>query len=263
MSPYSSKKRFSHGLFLVVSGLLFSVVAAGCSLGDADTDGNVFYQIDQNFREVYRFLGGEKYMGPAITEPFTQNDVAYQYFKSGLLYWDWKREDSRYWHLAPLGLKLGVEQPPVEPPAGPDTLYIGGHIVHPTFVPRYQQLGGEAVVGRPVTEARYEDNGNLRQYFSNLGFEVGPGQGPDDVRYLPYGEWSCDANCRSQPQLAAPNLNFTDEGIAAPPQRVELPGRLSMEPWHKFDQLGPQETQEIGVTVFAESKPLELSLIHI
>jgi hypothetical protein len=73
----------------------------------------------------------------------------------------------------------------------------------------FDQLGGEAVVGKPLGEAR--PNGEMKrieQYFENLGFyrpEDNPGAPP---ALLAYGAWKCDAACRQ----AAP----TDSVILLP-----------------------------------------------
>ena len=90
--------------------------------------------------------------------------------------------------LAPLGLSLGLAEPPAAPPADPAARYFPqtGHSIYTGFLEAYGRLGGEAVVGAPISEARFEE-GLIYQYFENLGFYREEAAPPSEVHLLALG----------------------------------------------------------------------------
>ncbi|MCB8943192.1 MAG: hypothetical protein H6658_05510 [Ardenticatenaceae bacterium] len=61
--------------------------------------------------------------------------------------------------------------------------------VDEVFAPHFAALGGERVLGEPISEAfPLEDEGLTVQYFQNLRLEYETGQ-PQSVRVSPLGEW--------------------------------------------------------------------------
>ena len=61
--------------------------------------------------------------------------------------------------------------------------------VDAVFVPYYEALGGERVLGEPLSEAfLVENEGLMVQYFHNLRLEYATGE-PQAVRVSPLGEW--------------------------------------------------------------------------
>jgi hypothetical protein len=47
--------------------------------------------------------------------------------------------------LAPLGVEMGVIEPPVKPPEQAGFAYDGGHVIAPEFLPLYEKLGAYIV----------------------------------------------------------------------------------------------------------------------
>jgi hypothetical protein len=87
----------------------------------------------------------------------------------------------------------------VAPPNDPSQLYRSGHIIPPEFAGRYLQMGDEAVLGPPLTEARY--NPELRrteQFFAGIGFFRRDGDPPDAIQMMAYGAAACPT-CRRVP----------------------------------------------------------------
>ena len=74
--------------------------------------------VDPMFREDYEMLGGADILGPAISPPFEMNNVHYQYTAAALLERDPNAgQNNRVFHLAALGLDMGIAEPPIpEPP---------------------------------------------------------------------------------------------------------------------------------------------------
>ena len=61
--------------------------------------------------------------------------------------------------------------------------------VDEVFAPHFAALGGERVLGEPISEAfPLEDEGLTVQYFQNLRLEYETGQ-PQSVRVSPLGTW--------------------------------------------------------------------------
>ena len=154
--------------------------------------------IDPVFREDFDKLGGEEILGPAISPSFEKSNVRYQYTAAALMVRDPNAPKNRVFHLAALGLDMGIAEPPIPPPANPDGRYVEGHVVHSAFLPLYDRLEGLRYVGRPLTELHYNPNSRrYEQYFENLGMYWLESEGPDYVRLLNYGVWKCNASCRS------------------------------------------------------------------
>ena len=95
--------------------------------------------------------------------------------------------DSRV-SLSPLGLTLGLAEPPVSQPPDPAARYFArtGHTVYTGFLEAYGRLGGEGVVGAPISEVRFEE-GMIYQYFANLGLYREQGAPPSEVELIAFG----------------------------------------------------------------------------
>ena len=154
--------------------------------------------VDPMFREDYEMLGGAEILGLAISPPFEMNNVHYQYTAAALLKRDANTGQNNVFHLAALGLDMGIAEPPIPEPPDPDGRYVDGHVIQSAFLPLYDRLQGERYVGKPLTEARNNrEKQRTEQYFENLGMYWLESEGPEQVRLLHYGAWKCDAICRS------------------------------------------------------------------
>lgn len=158
------------------------------------------YQVDPLFEEYYNRLGGRETLGPPITPLFWQDHLQLQYTEAGLMAFDPLAIPNYY--LISLGLDLGYSDSIVENLGQPPGQYVGGHIIYGAFLPLYQDLGGEAVVGPPLTELRQNPEKNrLEQHFGSLGFYQRMNDPNSKVFLLAYGVYACDFSC----QYSAPD----------------------------------------------------------
>jgi hypothetical protein len=172
---------------LIVIAALFS----GCNVETTSNAASPIYQdgVDLRFREFYDWLGGEKILGPVISEKFYDEGREYQYTDAALLLYVPDNLDSQRYQLAPLGFEIGIAELPMAPDSP------GGHEIYPSFINLYNQLGGIRYVGYPITDARYNaDKGRIEQFFKNVGF-YHLESSSDDVRLLHYGAWKCGRHC--------------------------------------------------------------------
>lgn len=162
------------------------------------------YLVDTIFRDYYASLGGLDTLGPALTPLQTSGGLNIQYVQSALLVYDAQAVQAERYRLAPLGIVFGIAEPAVPNPGVPDSRYVNGHVIYADFLSLYEQMGGERVAGRPLTEARYNpDKARVEQYFENLGFYRLEDDPSGEVRLLAYGAFACDVRCRYQPPAAS------------------------------------------------------------
>jgi hypothetical protein len=186
-------------LFLIFSILILSISA--CEGESAGLQTFVGYdQVDPLFREFYEHLGGEGFLGPSISPAFDANGVKYQYTSASLMVYDPQASASRRFHLAPLGIDLGVYEPAVPPPSQPGSRYIEGHIIYDGFIEFYDKAGGARFLGSPITEVHLNpETRRYEQHFENVGLYRIEGEDPGIVHALDYGAWKCSASCRPVP----------------------------------------------------------------
>lgn len=185
--------------------LLLVALLTACSLGKATQEPlpEGAYPVDALFRPLYERLGGEAVLGAAITPLFEHQEVFYQYTVNGLMMFDRLADEGDRFRLAPLGRDLGIYELP-STHTQPGAVVVNGYRIFDAFVPLYRQMGGDAVVGKPLTEAHKNNEKNrYEQYFENAGFYWIEGDEPDAVRLLAYGAWKCDRSCRHAPPQSA------------------------------------------------------------
>jgi hypothetical protein len=189
--------------YLIVLWLVaISLITAACGDSAISVSGVLPPQsydgIDPVFREDFEMLGGEEILGPAISPSFERNNVRYQYTAAALMVRDLNAAQNDVFHLAALGLDMGVAKPPIAEPPDPDGRYVDGHVINSAFLPLYDRLQGKRYVGKPLTELHYnQEKLRYEQYFENLGMYYLESEGPEQVRLLNYGAWKCNASCRS------------------------------------------------------------------
>lgn len=143
-------------------------------------------------------------LGPAISPLIESGRIQSQYVEAALLTFDPSGREGAEFRFAPLGVKLGISEPPIPEPDSADMVYINGHIVFPEFLQFYLQMGGVDVVGRPLTEAHHNPEKNrIEQYFENLGFYRFAFDPPGTVRLMAYGAYVCDFACKYSPSSAS------------------------------------------------------------
>ncbi len=186
------------------------------------------------FREFYENHGGKPLLGIAISPLFTNNGVEYQYTAKVLMAYNPAAERSRQFYFAPIGVELGVAEPPSDPGAP------GGHKIHQGFIGTYERLGGTRLAGVPLTDVRYnQERGGVDQYFENLGMYQLESD-PNTVYLINYGAWMCASVCNfnsdpvgnvmasvvNQPFVATTRLDPTFTGKPLTDQYVASDGRV-------------------------------------
>ncbi|HLE53430.1 MAG TPA: hypothetical protein VI755_15295, partial [Anaerolineales bacterium] len=194
--------------------ILLSVITAACNLPTRQKTASQVtqppsnrlveaYPVDSLFSEFYAFLGGESTLGPAISPLIESGNLRFQYTEAGMMEYDPLTTVSKRFRLAPLGIMLGVAEPPVPDPGKPEKRYLNGHVIYEAFEPIYERLGGARFVGRPLTEAHHNpEKRRIEQYFENLGFYQLEDDQTGKVYLLAYGAFVCDQQCRYQPPSA-------------------------------------------------------------
>ena len=159
---------------------------------------NDTFEVNPLFSDFYQYLGGMETLGPAITPLQDSGYVKIQYLSSALMVYDSQAVEGEGYRLESLGLFLGVAEPTVQN-FDPSDVVVNGHIINPKFLSKYEELGGELIVGRPITEARYNlDYDRYEQYFENLGFFIKTDDLDEQVHLMAYGAFICDHQCRFQ-----------------------------------------------------------------
>ncbi|MBL6983607.1 MAG: hypothetical protein ISR58_20690 [Anaerolineales bacterium] len=224
-------------LLLVVLGSITAcqpttTIADNSELGIGGSDSG---SVSPRFREFYETHGGKKLLGIAISPLFTNNVIEYQYTSKVLMAYNLSAERSRQFYFAPIGVELGVAEPPTDPGAP------GGHKIYQGFIGAYERLGGSRLTGLPLTEVRYnEERGGVEQYFENLGMYQLESE-PNTVYLINYGAWMCASVCDfnsdarsnvmessvvNQPFVATTRLNPTFTGKPLTEQYVATDGRV-------------------------------------
>jgi hypothetical protein len=218
--------------FLILTLAFFlSVVLVSCNLQvpapEPSPTPKTTFAVGALFAKFYNILGGREVLGDPISPVFEEDGLTYQYTIASLMVYDPSAPANRRFLLAPLGLEMeGIAQPPVPTPTTPGSRYVGGHTIYPEFIPLYDTLGGESVVGEPLTEVRYNAERNrVEQYFKNLGFYL-PGDNLEgSVRLLAYGVWDCGIRDDRCPLTFPPLNSIIDVPKAqpeiAPPEEQE------------------------------------------
>jgi len=188
--------------FLIVL-LLVAYLGSACTKAPTPTPIAEFagqFQVDPVFRAFYDYNGGQDRLGKAISPPRKEGSVTVQFLETAKLVFDQNAPAERKFHLAPLGLEMGIQEPDTPRPASPELHYLNGHTISPDFYPSYEKLGAK-LVGQPLTEEKYNFIRKRReQYFENLGFYRI--EGDTQVRLLAYGAWVCGKKCAEGPSLS-------------------------------------------------------------
>ncbi len=158
------------------------------------------YPVDPLFSDLYERYGGIARLGPAISPVFESKGVIYQYVDRALMEYNPGAPRDQRLRLAPIGRDMGVYELPGSIDSASGALIVEGYPVDNKFASLYQELGGLAMVGKPLTTAHQNiEKNRTEQFFENLGFYWMEGAPADAVGLLSYGAWKCDAHCRHAP----------------------------------------------------------------
>ncbi|MBE0408756.1 MAG: hypothetical protein IBX69_03380 [Anaerolineales bacterium] len=183
------------------------------------------YEVHPLFIEFYEILGGEKLLGPAITPLFQSGEQMVQFVRAGLMEYEPGAVKSDRYRLAPLGLEIGIKEPPKAEPEIPGTRFIAGQVIYHEFLRLYEELGGARIVGSPLTGIRHNtEMDRIEQYFENLGFFRMDLDDPGAVQLLYYGTFACDQNCRAK----SPQANILSPEAQLPEPFASSVARLGI-----------------------------------
>jgi hypothetical protein len=158
------------------------------------------YPVDPLFRDLYASYGEITRLGPAISPVFEKDGVIYQYVDRALMMFNPDAPRDQRLRLAPLGRDMGVYELPASVDISAGGLVVEGYPVYEKFTSLFQELGGLAAVGKPLSGVHKNvEKNRYEQFFENLGFYWVEGDPPDAVGLLSYGAWKCDVYCRHAP----------------------------------------------------------------
>jgi hypothetical protein len=215
-------------------------------------------EVDPRFREFYDTLGGADVFGVAISPKFNRDGLEYQYTAAALMVYNPMAERSQQLYLAPIGIELGIAEFPVNAELQNE------HPIYPGFRDMYNVLGGEAVVGLPLTNIRYNaEKGCIEQYFENLGFFHDDSAPDREVRLLHYGAWMCATSCGydspASSQVNLPSVVETPFAEATSRLNPHFSGRPLTEPYTAPDGQVEQIFENVVVVADA-NKPGGIAL---
>ena len=205
MLAKSLRNLFTLGILLPVL-----LILAGCATTEATPPPEPgTYTVDTVFREFYTSLGGRDTLGPAITALFNYRNQQCQYVQNAMMCFDPLAQGIARFNLFPLGDMLGINEEPDITASG--NLVVDGYPIYEEFEETYHRLYGPLYVGKPLSQPRFNANGNrIEQYFQNVGFYRNINDQPGAVHLLSYGVFACSADCRfSPPQSAIVAANLT------------------------------------------------------
>jgi hypothetical protein len=139
------------------------------------------------FEEFWSRGGGLTTYGPPISPPRRVRGDLHQTFLAVELVSEAGASDEAV-HLVPLGWELGLAEPAAPPINGQDEAYDPdtGHTVYAGFAGLIRRLGGRDVAGGPISEVAFRD-GQIVQYFENLGLVRPENASPDEARLIALG----------------------------------------------------------------------------
>lgn len=128
-----------------------------------------------------------KGLGEAIKPAEEENGQIRQVFEDGVMRYD---VASQRVFLEPIGYQqISTPEAPSEP-QGPTWQNIQGYWVPSIIANTYNQIGGETVVGKPLSNYNYNfQRQRYEIYFENLGMYILDGDPSAQVHLLPYGQW--------------------------------------------------------------------------
>jgi hypothetical protein len=241
-----TKKIASFSIFILIF-----LTSAGCSARaplPTVTPSPKIYLVDPVFREFYNYLGGREVLGDPISPVSQSGTKRYQYTMGAIMIFDQQAPANRRFQLGPIGKELGIDTE-----AGTNFSVAGA------FLQFYNRLGGENLVGRPITGLLFnEKSRNYEQFFENLGFYQGEQSG-GSIRLLQYGAWQCGDFCKESILknniLLMPTPTKTFGGGAA--STAHPNDELILEVWVGSPTIEAGQEQEIGVNLLRNDRPLQ------
>jgi hypothetical protein len=213
------------------------LVISGCGLmRPRETQDNAaLYPVASPFEAFLVENDMQGAFGPALEPARVEGSITRQTFLAAELEHDAEAERGQQVQLTPLGTRLGLAEPPVPPGSDPEARYFSstGHFLYPGFLQRYEELGGETLLGPPIAEAKSQ-GGKIFQYFENVGMYREEDAPPHEVGLLALG-------AAGRPELS-PEVREARE-IVLPPSIVFQPFGAFIEPLGGETLFGPPLTE--------------------
>jgi hypothetical protein len=170
--------------------IITASLLTGCSRATPTPSaaGDDSYAPDAVFQTFLAANGGAAVFGPALEPAHRSGQRARQTFLNAQLIYDPAMPQGAQVSLASLGDSLGLAEPPVAPPADSSARYFAstGHSLYGGFVTAFDQIGGERVVGPPISEVEFV-GGRIFQSFANLALYREASDPPSQVRLSALG----------------------------------------------------------------------------
>jgi hypothetical protein len=183
-----------------------------------DSAASAVLTVAPEFEPFWRRAGGMATLGPPVSPPRREGRRLHQTF----LAVEMIQETSggrNIVRLAPLGWDLGLAEPAVPPIDGQDASYFPGtgHTLYAGFASLFEELGGQEVVGAPITEVAFGE-GQIVQYFENAGLYRPENASPADTRLVALG-------LSARPPA---------DSFGLEPEAFVLPGLVRQRPFAEF-----------------------------
>lgn len=223
---------------ILILVLLVTVLLSACDLSNSslsnDNPNNQIFVVDKIFRTYYKNLGGKDILGVAISEVISWEENQCQYTEKTLMCLNSQNQSSNSYFLFPLGVMFQIDGR-----LNNTNNSLAEYELYSEFQPFFQQLGGEAVTGKPITNIRYNvQEKRIEQYFENVGF-FQEYHNPQKSGLLSYGVSACQRECKFT-SMQGTSVNLHAETIELP----FLPILARMKRW---DAMGEPITAPIEV----------------
>jgi hypothetical protein len=174
--------------------------------------------IEKNMKEFYNKLGGKSILGDILSPVLQEGDFYYQFTEKAILVFDPLESTLKQYHLHPVGLEMGFQEPSEPMPADPDAVYVNGFVIWPEALDLYNRWGRMC---KPISALHYnEEYKRFEQYFDCFGIYRSEDEPVGVVHLLDYGAWKCGDACTTY----SPNSSgfIPEQLFPEPPVKQEL-----------------------------------------
>jgi len=173
--------------------ILVMVFTSACSEKTASVTLNSESPIEKNMREFNNKLGGKSILGDILSPVLQEGDFYYQFTEKAILVFNQQESSVKQYHLHPVGLEMGFQEPPEPMPADPDAIYINGFVVWPEALGLFNRWGR---ICKPISALHFnEEYKRYEQYFDCFGVYRSEDEPVGSIHLLDYGAWKCGDAC--------------------------------------------------------------------